>query len=216
MLSPRELLETIVRECRSVAGVLSKLQLPVEGRCHRELTRRIRELSLDTSHFQGQGWSRGFTRTTHTSVEKYVSKRSFPDETVFVENGPLVTGPNLVRRLLAKGVPYCCVMCGIVDWCGRRLVLQLDHISGISNDHRVENLRLLCGNCHSQTETYCNKARESAACYTPPHASVAELVDARRLGRRGHRPWGFESPRSHSSQIQFVHPVRDLESARGE
>ena len=39
----------------------------------------------------------------------------------------------------------------------KKLSLQLDHINGINNDHRIENLRFLCPNCHSQTETYAGK-----------------------------------------------------------
>jgi transposase len=42
-------------------------------------------------------------------------------------------------------------------WAGKAVVLHLDHINGINNDHRLENLRWLCPNCHSQTETYCGK-----------------------------------------------------------
>jgi HNH endonuclease len=45
-------------------------------------------------------------------------------------------------------------VCGISDWHGRPLVLELDHINGAADDHRLENLRLLCPNCHSQTDTY--------------------------------------------------------------
>ena len=49
---------------------------------------------------------------------------------------------------------YKCEICGISEWQGKELSLQLDHINGINNDNRIENLRLLCPNCHSQTETF--------------------------------------------------------------
>jgi hypothetical protein len=143
-----------------------ELGFPPNGRPQHELKRRLVELAIDTSHFQGQGWSRGFTTKTHPSVERIARALTYSDADVFVENGPPLAGPSLARRLVAMGRPYCCATCGVVEWCGRRLVLHLDHINGISNDNRVENLRLLCPNCHSQTDTYCNKAREQAACYT--------------------------------------------------
>lgn len=62
---------------------------------------------------------------------------------------------NVKLRLLRAGLlGGGCSECGITEWRGRRLSLHLDHVNGVHNDHRLENLRLLCPNCHSQTETY--------------------------------------------------------------
>lgn len=85
-----------------------------------------------------------------------------PDEEVFIENAPPMHGPKIVKRLLQKGLQYECAICGISEWRGRRLVLHLDHINGINNDNRFENLRLLCPNCHSQTDTYGRKASRAS------------------------------------------------------
>ena len=52
---------------------------------------------------------------------------------------------------------YKCQKCGISEWLGNPLTLQLDHINGVNNDHRLTNLRFLCPNCHSQTDTYAGK-----------------------------------------------------------
>ena len=58
-------------------------------------------------------------------------------------------------RLLAAGIlKNECSQCGISEWRGKRLSVQIDHINGNSSDHRLENLRMLCPNCHSQTETF--------------------------------------------------------------
>ena len=64
-----------------------------------------------------------------------------------------------VRRVIIKDslLPYECSECGISEWNGRKLALHLDHINGKNGDHRLENLRFLCPNCHSQTETYTGK-----------------------------------------------------------
>lgn len=45
-------------------------------------------------------------------------------------------------------------------WNGKPLILTLDHRNGISNDHRLENLRWLCPNCNSQTETFCGRRKK--------------------------------------------------------
>ena len=64
------------------------------------------------------------------------------------------------RRLLREGIlENRCSECGISEWRGRDLSCHIDHINGVHDDHRLENLRMLCPNCHSQTDTYGAKNR---------------------------------------------------------
>jgi len=65
---------------------------------------------------------------------------------------------KLKKRLLKEKIlENVCSICGITKWNDKPINMQLDHINGISTDHRLENLRMICPNCHSQTETYCGK-----------------------------------------------------------
>lgn len=65
---------------------------------------------------------------------------------------------HLSTRLIAEGIKeYKCECCGIVDWNGKPITLQLDHIDGKPMNHLLGNLRLLCPNCHTQTPTYGNR-----------------------------------------------------------
>jgi len=62
---------------------------------------------------------------------------------------------SIKRRLLMAGIlENRCDQCGLSEWRGRPLSIQIDHRNGIRDDHRVENLRMLCPNRHSQTETF--------------------------------------------------------------
>lgn len=58
-------------------------------------------------------------------------------------------------RLIKEGIKEeRCEVCGITEWNGKAVSFELDHINGVRNDHRLKNLRIICPNCHSQTETY--------------------------------------------------------------
>jgi len=62
------------------------------------------------------------------------------------------------KRLIKEGLKENkCDICGITEWNNKELSMQLDHIDGDSHNHKFDNLRMVCPNCHSQTHTYCGK-----------------------------------------------------------
>lgn len=83
----------------------------------------------------------------------------FSLEEICVENSMAKCSSDFKKRLLLSGaLKNECFLCGIKPfWNSKVLVLHLDHINGHNRDNRLENLRLLCPNCHSQTDTYCGK-----------------------------------------------------------
>ncbi len=67
---------------------------------------------------------------------------------------------KLKNRIISAGFKNeCCEICGILDWNGKKLSFELDHIDGNSRNHLLENLRIICPNCHSQTDTFRSKNR---------------------------------------------------------
>lgn len=99
-----------------------------------------------------------FSKFSKDNFKNYSHPKYDLDE-ILVEDSNYFSMHYLKERILKSGlIKYECSCCGNKgEWQGRKLVLQLDHINGNNRDNRIENLRFLCPNCHSQTETFCRK-----------------------------------------------------------
>ena len=87
--------------------------------------------------------------------------RKFQTEDILKGKCPEMLRKDVKKRMVSEGhLENKCYECGITDWNSKPLVCHLEHINGISNDHRLENLTMLCPNCHSQTSTYAGKNRK--------------------------------------------------------
>lgn len=94
------------------------------------------------------------TGLSQTRAARESNRRS--NNEIFVENSDYTNRSLLKKRLYEMGIPEECVSCGLgPEWNGKRLTLTLEHKNGVWNDHRIENLEILCPNCHSQTDTFC-------------------------------------------------------------
>lgn len=136
-----------VASSKTMAETLLKLNLRVVTTNYTRINKRITDLNITKDHFR----------------QPNGSHRQRPLSEIMIENSPHYNTGDLKRRLLKEGLlKYECHECKLTDWRGKSISLELDHINGVNIDNRLENLRLLCPNCHAQTESYCyhNKIRK--------------------------------------------------------
>ena len=139
-----------VKSSFTLADVLRAVKLVPKGTNYHTIGRAIKRLSLDISHFTGQAHGK--------SRAKKQYKPKIDLQNILVENSTYASSSLLRKRLIKEGLlPNNCSVCGLTEWLNKQIVLHLDHINGNHSDNRIENLRILCPNCHSQTETYCGK-----------------------------------------------------------
>ena len=136
----KEELENIVANSFSYREVAQKLGYQKDGGgTIKSLHNMVNELSLDVSHFKGQGWN----------------KNNYVTETLTM-NTKHKRGKNILATVLGlKHLERKCEQCGLSEWLGQDIPLQVHHINGNHNDNRLENLQVLCLNCHGLTDSYC-------------------------------------------------------------
>ena len=145
-------LPDIVKSSTSIRQVLQKLGLKPAGGNYVQVRKAIQELNLDVSHFTGQGHLRGKTHS--------YTKRPLSD---YTEKGVPIQSNQLRIRLIKEGVfqPRC-NNCGGTHWMGQDIPLELEHKDGNHHNNCLDNLELLCPNCHAQTSTYRGKNKKNA------------------------------------------------------
>ncbi len=141
-----EQLIVAVAESFSVRSVLMKLNLVPAGGNYEQVKSRIVSLAIDTEHFKGMGWNKGMTYHTSTRIDTA--------NLLTLDSG--VQSYKLKKRLFEEGIKKReCEMCGWAQMSDDgRVPLELDHINGNRYDNRIENLRILCPNCHSLQPTH--------------------------------------------------------------
>ena len=142
-----ELIEAI-KTSFSIAEVCRKVGLKPVGGNYKTIHNKIDKLKLDTSHFTGQGWNIGL---------KFQPSPARPLDEYLVINSTYQSF-KLAKRLFKEGYKEkVCECCNNTKWMDKPIPLELHHINGINNDHRLENLQMLCSNCHAFTDNYRGK-----------------------------------------------------------
>lgn len=136
---------SLVKSSLNISEVLFKLGYSVKGNSwgFSQVKKRMDELHLDGCSFRSR-----------EAFKKQLKEKSVSSNKLFTEHSK--HSRIVIRRRVIKEnlLEYKCAICGISEWNGKTLSLELDHINGVNDDNRLENLRFLCPNCHSQTTTY--------------------------------------------------------------
>ena len=145
-----ELMVKAIKDNFSIRGVLNQLGMNQTGGNYKTVKKVVERLHVDVSHWMGRGYLKGKKHSW--------SKKRDLDE-ILVEHSDYVSSTSLKKRILNDlMIENKCSICGQEPgWKGKPLVMVLDHINGVNDDHRLENLRFVCPNCNSQLLTFAGR-----------------------------------------------------------
>lgn len=141
-MKEKELLQQLVNTSDSLSEILRKQGKATSGAALKVLKEKLKAYEIEYSFIPV---------STFTSSPKPLKE--------YLKKDTVIKSQDLKRRLLKAGLKEDkCEICGqLPEWNGQPLVLQLDHINGDHYDNRIENLRIVCPNCHTQTDTFGTK-----------------------------------------------------------
>lgn len=133
-------------KCISWLQLLKALNLVPAGGNYENIKSLVKKLNINTDHFLGQGHNKGKNFGPKRPIEDYLS------------NKHKMLSDKLRRRLIREGYfsPQCC-RCKLSEWQGQPIPLELEHKDGNHMNNNLDNLEILCPNCHALTPTYRGK-----------------------------------------------------------
>lgn len=138
-------LKEAVKDSVSIREVLIRLGLKPAGGNYMTMKKLFKENNIDTTHFLGQG---------HKKAIKFLRRKSFSLEEILTENS-FYSSNDLRERLIKSNIKEKkCEICGLEKWNDKDIPLELHHKNGDRTDNRIENLQIVCPNCHAQTSSY--------------------------------------------------------------
>ena len=134
----KELLEPLVLESRSVRQVVQKLGLSLSGGNCNHIKTVIDKFQIDTKHFLGQSSRKGTKPSNTRPISDYLSNKAYINS-------------NTLKNKLFNGGYFdrVCCNCKLTEWLKQPIPLELHHKDGDHNNNNINNLTILCPNCHA-------------------------------------------------------------------
>lgn len=152
-------LRELVKKSTSMGNLLKLCNVIPAGGNYSTMKRRLLSMNIDTSHWgetmaSRQGWLKG---KTHDWAKKMTLDQ------ILVQNSKYGGGTLKIKNRLFKEKLFeqKCYSCGLTEWLGHAVPLELEHINGNRFDNRIENLTIICPNCHALTSTYRGKNKRN-------------------------------------------------------
>jgi HNH endonuclease len=170
---------------RSYSEALRRLGMRAAGGGHRTIRRYAEEVwRIPVDHFDPDAVRR-----------EALARAPIPLDEALVERSSYPRG-RLKERLFAQGIKERrCELCGQGEiWHGRRMALILDHVNGVHDDNRLENLRIVCANCNATLDTHCGRNGSVPALERACPACGREFRPRNSRQRYCSRPCGQRAP----------------------
>lgn len=135
-----------VENSKSIANVLRLVGLKDKGGNYRTMKKFISDNNIDITHFTGQG---------HNVGENYIRINEIIPIEYYLVDGLMYSSPRLKQRLINEGIKeHKCENCNLDMWLGKKIPLELHHIDGNHFNNQLDNIQILCPNCHADTPNY--------------------------------------------------------------
>ena len=184
---PLDELKVIISNCYSWAQVMRELEKLHYFSERSELQQRVKEAQINIDHFTGQSWNKG-----NIDLNKFNSD----------------TTPNIHVDYLLKVKAYRCEKCGLTEWQGEKIPLEVHHIDGNRRNNDLSNLQLLCPNCHSLTDNFRGKGLNNEKVNSVSEEEFVEALQKSKNIRRalitlGLTPKGGNYSRAYELAVKY-------------
>lgn len=168
----KDTLKEAVSKSETIADICRYLGIRPSGGNYKTIKSKLQKFEISIKHFKGCGWAKG---------KKVNNSRKIPLEKVLSGEVQYLNTYSLKLRLFKENIKKKkCECCGLTEWNRKPIPLELNHIDGDNVNNKLENLEILCPNCHAQTDNYRGKQKRKSSSSEIRKNNYAPVVEMAR------------------------------------